>query len=569
MRLSLPETQLEYSLRLLHSLVTRIFVACCLFSLANAAFSAENGKNLRAPNVVLILADDLGYSDIGCYGSEIETPNLDGLAKNGLRFTNFYNTARCWPTRAAILTGYYPQQIRRDAVPGVKSGGQGTRPKWATLLPEKLKANNYRSYHSGKWHIDGKPLAQGFDHSYDLGGQSQSNYFKTGSITDDEKPVPQTEGFYSTVAVTDHAVRCLQEHAEKFAERPFFHYLCFTAPHFPLHALPQDIKKYQGKYNTGWNEVQRARFHKQQDLGFPAGPLPAMERDVGPPYPFPAAIEKLGPGEVNRPLPWTELTKEQQTFQAEKMAIHAAMIDRMDQEIGKVIAQLKAMGQFDNTLIFFASDNGASAEMMIRGDGHDPTAPLGSAATYLCLGPGWSSCANTPFRRHKTWVHEGGIATPLIVHWPKGITAKGELRHTPGHVIDIPSTVLALGPYEEKLGIDFGDEAFPSVEGLSLLPAFAKDADLKRTALWWLHEENKAIRVGNWKLVAAKGDAWALYDLSKDRGELKNVAAEHPDKVKELQTEWQRRFDEYAATALKDASAAELRETQPKKKNKK
>lgn len=551
-------------MRTLHLRSTFIIAAVVACTTVCNSVSAENG---RPPNVVVILADDLGYSDIGCYGSEIETPNLDGLAKNGLRFTNFYNTARCWPTRAAILTGYYPQQIRRDAMPGVKSGGQGTRPKWATLLPEKLKANNYRSYHSGKWHIDGKPLAQGFDHSYDLGGQSQSNYFKTGSITDDEQPVPQTEGFYSTVAVADHAVRCLKEHAEKFTERPFFHYLCFTAPHFPLHALPQDIKKYQGKYNAGWNEVQHRRYAKQKELGFPAGPLPEMERDVGPPYPFPAAIEKLGPGEVNRPLPWTELTKEQQAFQAEKMAIHAAMIDRMDQEIGKVIAQLKAMGQFDNTLIFFASDNGASAEMMVRGDGHDPTAPLGSSATYPCLGPGWSSCANTPFRRHKTWVHEGGIATPLIVHWPKGIAAKGELRHTPGHVIDIPATVL--DGEEEKLSIDFDDNPQPPIEGLSLRPAFAKDTDLKRPALWWLHEENKAIRVGNWKLVAAKGDAWALYDLSQDRGELKNVAAEHPDKVKQLQTEWQRRFDEYAVTALKDAPAADLRENQPKKKNKK
>jgi arylsulfatase A-like enzyme len=537
-----------------------------LLVVIGCAQSAANAQEKRPPNVLLILADDLGYSDIGCYGSEIETPNLDGLAKNGLRFTNFYNTARCWPTRSAILTGYYPQQIRRDAVPGVKSGGQGTRPKWATLLPEKLKAKNYRSYHSGKWHIDGKPLAQGFDHSYDLGGQSQSNYFKTGSITDDEKPVPQTEGFYSTVAVADHAVRCLKEHAEKFAERPFFHYLCFTAPHFPLHALPEDIKKYQGKYNAGWNAVQQRRYAKQKELGFPGGPLPEMEREVGPPYPFPAAIEKLGPGEVNRPLPWTELTKVQQTFQAEKMAIHAAMIDRMDQEIGKVLAQLKAMGQFDNTLIFFASDNGASAEMMVRGDGHDPTAPLGSSATYPCLGPGWSSCANTPFRRHKTWVHEGGIATPLIVHWPKGIAAKGELRHTPGHVIDIPSTAIDLAT--DSLGIEFLAQGHPAVEGLSLLPTFAKDTDLNRHALWWLHEENKAIRIGDWKLVAAKGDAWALYDLSKDRGELKDLAAEHPDKVKELQTEWQRRFDEYAATALKDAPAADLRENQPKKNKK-
>lgn len=539
----------------------------CLVSANSLLARAEEA---RPPNVVIILADDLGFSDLGCYGSEIETPNLDGLARGGLRYTNFYNTARCWPTRAALMTGYYPQQVRRDTVPGVKSGGQGNRPAWAKLLSERLRtARNYRNYHSGKWHIDGKPLAQGFDHSYDLGGQSQSNFFKTGGVTEDEKPVPQTDGYYSTIGVADHAVRCLKEHAEKLAGRPFFHYLCFTAPHFPLHALPEDIKKYEGKYAAGWNEIQQRRFAKQKELGFPVTQLPAMERDVGPPYPFPAAIEQLGPGEVNRPLPWTELTKEQQAFQSQKMAIHAAMVDRMDQEIGKVLAQLKAMNAFDNTLIFFLSDNGASAEIMVRGDGHDPQAPLGSAATYPCLGPGWSSCSNTPFRRHKTWVHEGGISTPLIVHWPKGIVAKNEFRHTPGHAIDIPATILSACPFEEKLSIDFEDSDEPAAPGRSLIPSFAKDTDLKRDALWFLHEENKAIRIGNWKLVAAKGDPWALYDLSKDRGETHDLAAEHSEKVKELAAEWERRFKEYSATALKNAPPADLRENQPKKRDNK
>ena len=533
-------------------------------SLALIAGVLARADEVPPPNVLLIVADDMGYSDLGCYGSEIATPNLDRLAQGGLRYTNFYNTARCWPTRAALLTGYYPQQIRRDTVPGVKSGSQGTRPTWARLLSEQLRERNYRNYHSGKWHVDGKPLAQGFDHSYDLGGISQSNYFKTGSVTDDEKPVPQTDGYYSTVAVADHAVRCLQEHAAKYSERPFFHFLCFTAPHFPLHALPEDIKKYEGKYTAGWNEIQARRFAKQQELGFSFRELAPMERDVGPPYPFPAALEKLGPGEVNRPLPWTELTKEQQTFQAQKMAIHAAMIDRMDQEIGKVLAQLKAMKQFDNTLIFFLSDNGASAEMMIRGDGHDPTAPLGSAATYPCLGPGWSSCANTPFRRHKTWVHEGGISTPLIAHWPAGIPAKNEFRHAPGHVIDLSLTVLAATATSAPAPAKSTEH--PAPPGRSLLPSFAKDSDLNREALWFLHEDNRAIRVGNWKLVAAKGAAWSLYDLSKDRSEAHDLADQQPDKVKELEAEWNRRSREYAATALKDAPAADLRENQPKKK---
>ncbi len=547
-------------------LFTVVLAIAGWFLSLQSAHSADKPSLGRPPNVVLILADDLGFSDLGCYGSEIETPNLDGLAKNGLRFTQFYNTARCWPTRSAILTGYYAQQIRRDSVPGVKSGGQGTRPAWATLLPTMLKAKNYRSYHSGKWHIDGKPLQNGFDHSYDLGGVSQSNYFKVQSVTEDEKPVQPQEDFYSTTAIADHAVRCLKEHADQFAERPFFHYLCFTAPHFPLHALPQDIKKYQGKYAAGWNEVQQARYAKQKELGFPVGPLPEMEREVGPPYPFPEAIQKLGAGEVNRPLPWQELTKEQQAFQAEKMAIHAAMIDRMDREIGKVIAQLKAMNQFENTVIFFLSDNGASAEIMVRGDGHDPAAPLGSAATYPCLGPGWSSCANTPFRRHKTWVHEGGIATPLVVHWPRGIAAKGELRQHAGHVVDIVPTVLDITGLQTPT--KRGDIAVPPLAGQTLVPSFTRDPSEPRTELWWLHEENRALRSGNWKLVAAKGTPWELYDLSKDRGETKNLAAANPAKVKELETRWQEQFDEFRALAVKDASPDDLRDT-PKKKGKK
>jgi arylsulfatase A-like enzyme len=528
-------------------------------------WSQRNASSPRPPNVVLILADDLGYSDLGCYGSEIETPNLDGLAKNGLRYTNFYNTARCWPTRSAILTGYYAQQIRRDTVPGVKSGGQGVRPGWATLLPVMLREKNYRNYHSGKWHIDGKPLQNGFDHSYDLSGASQSNFFKVQGITEDEQPIPQTENFYSTIGIADHAVRCLQEHQEKFSQRPFFHYLCFTAPHFPLHALPEDIAKYRERYKDGWNKTQQARYERQKAAGIVTSPLPAMERDVGPPYPFPEAIKQLGPGEVNRPLPWTELNKEQQAFQAEKMAIHAAMVDRMDREIGKVLAQLKAMNQFENTLVLFLSDNGASAEMMVRGLGHDPTAPLGSAMTYPCLGPGWSSCSNTPFRRHKTWVHEGGISTPLIAHWPKGIAAKNELRHAAGHVIDVVPTVLELTGV--KAPATWNDEPVPSRPGQSLVGSFLVDPPSARGELWWLHEENKAIRSGNWKLVAAKGEPWELYDVSKDRGETKNLAAMEPEKAKELQARWEKRFAEHCALALKDPPPADA--TTPKKKGKK
>jgi arylsulfatase len=274
-----------------------------------------------------------------------------------------------------------------------------------------------------------------------------------------------------------------------------------------------------------------------------------VERSVGPPYDFPDHIAQLGPGEVNRPLPWSDLTPEQREFQAIKMAIHAAMIDRMDHEIGRVLAQLKEMGAFENTIIFFASDNGASAEIMVRDDGHDPKAAPGSAATYLCLGPGFSNACNTPFRRHKTWVHEGGTATPLVVHWPQGIAARGELRHNPAHIVDIVPTLL------ETAGISkpgtWSGEPIPAAPGKSLVPVFAKDGSVSHDSMWWLHEGNRAIRVGDWKLVAAKGDPWELYDLKTDRAEQHNLASQQPGKVRELSDAWERQTREFAELTAK------------------
>lgn len=500
------------------------------------------------PNVLVILADDLGYSDLGCYGGEIRTPRLDELAAGGVRFTQFYNTSRCWPTRAAVLTGYYPQQVRRDVVAGVVSGGRGVRPAWAKLLPELLRAAGYRSYHSGKWHVDGKPLATGFDRSFELGG-GQNNFFKVTGITAEGVPVAQTPGFYVTTATADHAIACLREHAEQHRDRPFFHFLAFTAPHFPLHAPAADIARVGSRYQVGWDVIRRERHSRQKALGLAGFPLAEMERELGPPYAFPDAMAKLGPAEVNRPLPWSELNVAQQEFQAAKMAVHAAMTEVMDREIGRVLAQIRAMGVWDDTLVLFLSDNGASAEIMVRGDGHDPAAPAGSAATYLSLGPGWSSAANTPFRRHKTWVHEGGIATPLIAHWPRGISARGELRRDPGHVIDLVPTVL------EMAGLPVvAAEGAPVFPGRSLLPAFRRDGAVQRDFLYFDHEGNRALRVGDWKLVSAKrdGDVWELYDLARDRGETRNLATAQPDRVRDLAARWQAAADEFAAAARKN-----------------
>ncbi|MGE0607822.1 MAG: arylsulfatase [Pirellulales bacterium] len=503
------------------------------------------------PNVVIILADDLGFSDLGCYGSEIKTPSLDALACDGLRFTQFYNTARCWPTRAAILTGYYAQQVRRDTLPGLKdvpSGSRGVRPGWAKLLPERLQRQGYRSYHSGKWHLDGQRVAAGFDRSYSL--EDHDRHFSPKHHLENDKPLPAIEaslGYYSSTAIADHAVDCLQEHANKHAHQPFLHYVAFTAPHFPLHAPAEDIARCRDRYGVGWQEIRRMRFLRLKSDGLLTCGLSAVEPDVGPPYHFAEALAALGPGEVNRPLPWDSLSEEQQAFQAAKMAVHAAMVERMDHEIGRIVAQLRAMRALDNTLLMFLSDNGASAEIMVRGDGHDAAAAPGSAATFLCLGPGWSNAANTPFRRHKTWVHEGGISTPLIVHWPRGCSACGELRHNPGHVVDIVPTILdAIGADDEPAS-ELAGPAFP---GQSLLPALARDGDVAHEYLWWLHEGHRAVRVGDLKLISDSLDGpWELYDLAADRQESHNLADQMPDKAAELARLWSEKLDTFRVDA--------------------
>ena len=508
------------------------------------------------PNILLIVADDLGYSDLGCYGGEIATPNLDALARGGLRFTQFYNTARCWPSRAAILTGFYAQQVRRDTVPGVKSGAQGARPPWARLLPEMLRPLGYRSYHSGKWHLDGQPMQNGFDHSYSL--NDFDRYFAPREHTEDDTqlpPVAPGSGYYASTAIANHAIKCLQEHAAKFSAQPFFEFLAFTAPHFPLQSPAEDLARYRDKYLRGWDEMRKERWQRVRKLGIGGKTLSPIEREVGPPYAYPEAIGTLGSNEVNRPLPWSDLRQSQREFQANKMAVHAAMVDRMDREIGRVLDQIRAMGVLENTLVLFLSDNGASAEMMVRGDGHDPEAVCGTGATFLSLGPGWSSLANTPFRRHKTWVHEGGISTPLIVHWPRGIVALGELRHTPGHIIDLVPTILAVAG--GKRFETWEGQPVPPAPGKSLVPLFSKDGTVTHESFWWLHEENRALRVGNWKIVAAGKDSpWELYDLGKDRAESNDLAAKQPGKVRELAAQWTRQTEEYSALARKDLTPA-------------
>ncbi len=472
----------------------------------------------RRPNVLVILADDLGFSDLGCYGGEIETPNLDGLAAGGVRFSQFYNTARCWPSRAALLTGYYAQQVNRDP--------QGLRPRWAALLPELLAPGGYQSYHSGKWHVDGPVRSGGFSRSYLV--VDQDRHFGPRNHQLDDVPLPQPrpeDGYYATVSIASHAIDWLKEHEAKHASDPFFLYLAFTVPHFPLMAPAEDIARYRGKYKEGWDVLRRRRYERTKALGIISPDCGLSERTPGVPA-------------------WESLTAEEKDSWEWRMAIHAAMVDRMDREIGRVLTQLRQGGHRDDTLILFMSDNGASAEKLVRGDGNDPNAPPGSAKSFLCLEPPWANLANAPLRKSKIFTHEGGISTPLIVNWPAGIAARGELRHTPGHFVDIVPTLLELAGLVAPSS--HNGEARPALSGRSLVPAFSQDVSIDREFLFFKHQGNRALRQGDWKIVASGPDApWELYNLANDRAEMIDRAAERPDKVHAMAAVWSARDTEY------------------------
>lgn len=544
----------------------RFLIAIVAGLIASFSLNAAEKTSSR-PNILLILADDMGYSDLGCYGSEIHTPNLDRLAKNGLRFTQFYNTARCWPTRAALMTGYYAQQVHRDELPGLGGGSRGVRQDWARLLPDFLHPLGYSCYHSGKWHIDGVPLENGFDHSYRL--DDHNRYFNPRDHFLDDKKLPPVQlgtNYYTTIAMADYAIHFLKEHAEKFPDRPFFQYLAFTSPHFPIQALPEDIAKYRDTYREGWDVLRKKRWERMVKMKILDAKLSPLEPEIIPEWNLSEEKlhEQIGSNEVGRAVAWETLTPGQKKFQAEKMAVHAAMIDRMDHEIGRVLDQIHAMNALDNTIVIFLSDNGASAEQIVRGDGHDPDAPVGSAKTFLGIGPGWAGLANTPLRLHKSFVHEGGISTPLIVSWPDGIKAHGDLRTNVGHVIDIAPTILELagGKKPEK----WNGKLIPPAPGLSLVPVFKKDGTVSHDDLWWYHSHNRAIRMGDWKLVSHGEEApWELFNLAKDRSETKDLSAEMPGKVHELEQEWTKHLKEFSTLAAKDLAAKKGKQTRERK----
>jgi len=502
------------------------FALCLLLSPGGSAAP-------KRPNIVLILADDLGFSDLGCYGSNVATPNLDALAAGGLRFTQFYNAARCCPTRAALLTGLYPHQAGVGHMLGdwSKFGvaySAGLNEHSATIA-ELLRAAGYRNYHVGKWHVGGvggkqpdarnHPMNRGFDRAYGTGGGG--DYFQPKQLYLDREAAAVGGDYYVTDAFSEYAVKFLDEHQRGHAGQPFFLHLCYTAPHFPLHAKPEDIAKYRGKFLHGWDEERARRFAKQQQLG-----MFGQETKLSPRDPVARA--------------WADVPEAERAEWDLRMAVHAAMIDCMDQGIGRVLDALKRSGVEDDTLVLFLSDNGASAEFLDSwpnpGRGHQPGTEAGAPGSHRTLEIGWANAANTPFRENKMWAQEGGIATPLIVRWPAGVAARGALTSQVGHVVDLLPTFLEVAgaSYPAKLG----ERELTPLAGRSLGPVLRGGAPEPRT-LAWEHEGNRAIRVGDWKLVASFGEPWELYDFARDRAETNDLAATNPAKAQELTAAWQ------------------------------
>jgi arylsulfatase len=389
----------------------------------------------------------------------------------------------------------------------------------------------------------------GFDRSYVVHDHDRN--FGPRSHALDDQPLPPANpasGYYTSTEYATRMVGFLKDHARDHAGQPFLAYLAFTAPHFPLQAPAADIARHMGRYDVGWDFIRDRRWVRSLELGLFKGENAPAEPGVVPHWNLADAElrRQLGPGEVARAVPWNPLSAEEKRFQATKMAIHAAMVERMDAEIGRVLEQLRAMDAWEDTVVCFASDNGASAEFLNRGDRHDPGSAPGSAASFLCLGPGWSSAANTPFRLHKSWVHEGGIATPAIVHWPRGLKSAGGLRRTPAHLVDVVPTLLEAAGVASAL-----PAGAPPLPGRSLVPALAADVPVTRDFLYFHHEHNRALRMGDWKIVTRRPatNDWSLYHLGDDRAEQVDLASKEPARLRQMAGEWERITRQFAADA--------------------
>jgi len=538
-------------------------------AISMAADAAATAAAPPRPNILVILADDVGFSDLGCYGGEIATPNLDHLAQNGLRFTQFYNTARCCPTRASLLTGLYPHQAGMGHMnhnfrgPGYEADLNTS----CVTIAEVLKDSGYRTYMTGKWHLSKNirpqppmhswPMQRGFEKYYGtvLGSAS---FFDTPvwrgnnwySVESD--PEYKTDDYYFTDALTDHAVRFVKEHVQESPVKPFFLYQAYTAAHWPLHAREKDIARYKGKFDAGYDQLRKARVKRMQKAG-----IISADWELTPTV---GDLEKV----------------KQREWELRCMEVYAAMLTSMDEGVGKIIAALKETGQFENTLILYLQDNGGCAEEIGRGPepreeevrnirplrpeelpsgGHPKQTrdgkPMrdgagvmpGPADTYIGYGEKWANVSNTPFREYKHWVHEGGISTPLIAHWPKGIPRElnSSFIKDPSHLIDIMATCVDVA--QTTYPATRAGSPIKPLQGISLKPALTGGKLDRNEPIFWEHESNRAVRDGKWKLVAKEDEPWELYDMDADRTEMHNLAAQHPARVKEMAAQW----DAYAA----------------------
>ena len=508
------------------------------------------------PNIIVILSDDMGYSDIGCYGSEVATPTLDRLASGGLRFTQFYNTGRCCPTRASLMTGLYPHQAGIGHMMNDRGhpGYRGDLNAHCVTIAQVMGTAGYRCYMAGKWHITktvrpakeaGKhnwPRQRGFDRFYGT-IHGAGSFFDPNSLTRDNTLIaPSDPNYYYTDAISDNAAKFISEHDR---EKPFFMYVAYTAAHWPMHAKPSDIAKYKGRYDAGWDELRDERLARMRKMGL-------LDRA----WPLSPNVQDWAQA---RNKPW----------QRARMEVYSAMIDSMDQGISRIVAALKKTGQFDNTLLLFLQDNGGCQEEFgsrgavrpknlarrpamkpgelqysmvpkITRDGRPVRQGLGvmpgPADTYVAYGIQWANASNTPFREYKHFVHEGGISTPLIAHWPRGISDRGKFRHEPGHLVDIMATCVDLAG--ARYPTQWNKSSVRPMEGKSLVPVFA-GKDLQDRPLYWEHEGNRAVRVGDWTLVAkGRKGPWELYNLKADRSELKNLAKSDPARATELKSLW-------------------------------
>jgi arylsulfatase len=542
-----------------------LFLALTGICAGSMSLDAQN-RTVKKPNIVVILSDDIGYSDLGCYGSEIQTPNLDRLANNGLRFTHFYNTARCSPSRASLLTGVYPHQAEMGHLSSnnfPEPGYHDDLSKNVVTMAELFQQAGYATYMTGKWHLAKEmtakgdqsnwPRQRGFDRYFGTLNGSGS-FYDPGTLISNNTFVAPGKDFYYTNAISDTTVKFIRQNPK---EKPFFFYVAYTAAHWPLHAPETEVAKYKGKYDIGWDSLRVLRFNKLKKLGIISSNCVLSNRSPEVPE------------WKNEPM---------KAWQIRRMEVYAAMIDIMDQGIGRIISALEEKGELENTVIFYMQDNGGCAEPqgtstleipltaeqkvlkpisydsvntakkpVYARDGRFVRSGIGVMAgdTWIGYGAGWANVSNTPFRLYKQYAHEGGITSPLIVHWPAGIKNKGAINLQLSHLMDILPTCIDLAGISYPK--TFEGRAIIPVEGKSLVPVFS-GGQVDRNLMFWEHSGNRAIRIGEWKLVSrvgaekkfsSTGSAWELYHLENDPSETNNLALKYPEKVNEMAARWE------------------------------